>query len=72
MSEYENPVKLRISFDRPESTTVVLQGAALTAYYEYLESGDDADYDYFTDMLHDQVEDHIAAFTSIRDVDPIY
>jgi hypothetical protein len=71
MSEYENPVKLRVSFDRPESTTVVLQGAALTAYYEYLESGDDADYDYFTDMLHDQVEDHIAAFTSIRDVDPI-
>lgn len=72
MSQYDNPVKLRVSFDRPESTTVVLQGAALAAYYEYLESESDEDYDYFTDMLHDQVEDHIAAFTTIRDIDPIH
>ncbi len=69
MSQYEDPIRLRVSFDRPESTSVVLQGPALQAYYEYLESGDDGDYDYFVDMLHDQLEDHIAAFTTIRDWD---
>lgn len=70
MSQYDNPVKLRVSFNRPESTSVVLQGPALDAYYEYLESGDDGDYDYFVDMLHDQLEDHIAAFTTIDDINP--
>lgn len=70
--QYEYPIKLRVSFDRPESTQVVLQGPAKQAYLEYLESGDDGDYDYFLDMLHDQVEDHIAAFTTIRDVDPVH
>jgi hypothetical protein len=68
--EYENPVKLRVSFDRPESTIVVLQGPALDAYFEWQESGDDGDYDYFLDELHNQLEDHIVTYTMIRDVDP--
>lgn len=70
-SPYDNGVKLRVSFDNPEPTTVVLQGPALQAYFDYQESGDDADYDYFVDMLHEQVEDHIAAFTPITDIYPI-
>ena len=69
VNQYDNPIRLRVSFDRPESTSVVLQGAALQAYYDYLESEDDGDYDYFVDTLHDQLEDHIAAFTTIRDWD---
>lgn len=67
MSQYENPVKLTVSFDAPENTTIVLQGRALQAYYEWMESGDDADYEYFREMLQEQLEDHIAAWTMVRD-----
>lgn len=70
MSQYENPIKLRVTFNRPESTSVVLQGPALDAYYEWLDSGDDGDYDYFLDELHNQVEDHIAGFTTINEATP--
>lgn len=69
MSQYENPVKLAVSFDAPENTTIVLQGPALAAYYEWMESGDDGDYEYFMDKLHEQVEDHIAQWTMVRDWD---
>lgn len=69
MSQYENAVKLSVSFDAPENTTIVLQGPALKAYYEWMESGDDGDYEYFMDMLHEQLEDHIAQWTMVRDWD---
>jgi len=69
VSQYENPVKLAVSFDAPENTTIVLQGPALAAYYEWMESGDDGDYEYFMDKLHEQVEDHIAQWTMVRDWD---
>ena len=69
VSQYENAVKLSVSFDAPENTTIVLQGPALTAYYAWMESGDDGDYEYFMDMLHEQLEDHIAQWTMVRDWD---
>jgi hypothetical protein len=69
VSPYENPVKLRVSFSAPETTTVVLQGYALEAYREWQLSGDDADEEYFMEMLADQLESHIAAWTMIDDWD---
>lgn len=67
MSVYEEPVRLSLSFEAPENTTVVLQKPVLDAYYEWQESGDDADYEYFMDLLNEQVEDHVAQWTFIRD-----
>lgn len=72
MSQYENAVKLAVSFEAPENTTLVLQGPALAAYYNWMESGDEGDYEYFMDMLHEQLEDHIAQWTFISDWTTVY
>lgn len=71
MSEnpYENPVRLVVSFDAPENTTIVLQGPALTAYYEYLEDESDEAADALSEAIMDQCEEHIAAWTMLRDWD---
>lgn len=69
VSQYENPVKLRVSFTAPETAFIVLQGPALDAYYEYMASGADEDHEYFMEMLTDQLEDHIAQWTLIDDWD---
>lgn len=69
MGQYDNPVKLAVSFKAPETTSVVLQGPALEAYYVWKLSGDDADHEVFMDLLGEQLEDHIAQWTLIRDWD---
>lgn len=72
VSQYDDAVKLTVSFDAPENTTIVLQGPALEAYYDWKSSGDDADYDYFMDKLTEQLEDHIAQWTMVRDWDEVH
>ena len=67
MSQYENPVALRISFTAPDPTHVVLQGPALAAFRTWQESGDDADHEVFMDCLFEQVEDHVAQWTMIEE-----
>jgi hypothetical protein len=69
VSQYENAVKLSVSFDAPETTTLVLQGPALAAYHQWMESGAVEDHEYFMDKLYEQLEDHIAQWTMIRDWD---
>lgn len=69
MGQYEDGLRLKVSFEEPEVTHIVLQGPALEAYFAWQLSGDDADHDAFMDALHDQCEDHIAQWTRIRDWD---
>jgi hypothetical protein len=65
VSQYENPVQLAVSFNAPENTQVVLQGPTLEAWRDWQESGDEADYSAFLDLLHEQLEDHFALWTTI-------
>jgi len=65
MSHYENPIRLHVSFTRPDSAEVVLQGPALEAFYTWLETGDEQDHIEFTEKLLEQMEDHIIAWTHI-------
>jgi hypothetical protein len=63
----EGNVQLSVSFSAPENTTVVLQGLALEAYNTWRETGDDGDYDWFVQMLNDQLADHILEWTLVDD-----
>lgn len=67
--QYDNPVELRVSFDAPDTVTLVLQGPALEAYLAWKYSGTDEGHDEFMDALQEQCEDHIAQWTFIRDWD---
>lgn len=62
-------VQLSVSFSAPENTTVVLQGYALEAYNTWRETGDDGDYEWFVEMLNDQLTDHVLAWTFVDDWD---
>lgn len=61
--------KLWVSFDAPENTRVVLQPVVQDLFLTWQNSGDDADYEAFMEALHEQLADHIAAYTFIRDWD---
>jgi hypothetical protein len=65
MNPYENPVKLRVSFDAPESITMVLQGPTLQAFYDW--QAGEIDEDAFTEAVYGQCEDHVANWTQIRE-----
>jgi hypothetical protein len=67
--QYEDGVRLRVSFEEPELTHIVLQGPALEAYYAWMMSGSDEDHTEFLDALTEQCADHIAQWTTIRDWD---
>lgn len=69
MSHYEDPIRLRVSFNRPSPTTVVLQGEARRAFLDWAESGDDGDEEYFMECLADQTEDYVAQWTTIDEWD---
>lgn len=65
--QYDEGVRLRVSFEEPELTHIVLQGPALEALYAWKLSGADEDYEAFMEELQTQCEDHIAQWTTIRD-----
>lgn len=62
-------IRLRVSFDAPENTIIELQGRALEAYYKWQEDGDDSAADELADAIMDQCEEHVAAWTMLRDWD---
>lgn len=64
---YTNPVKLSVSFDKPRPAEIVLQGPALTAYYDWKLSGADEDLEYLEELIIEQTEDHVAAWTLLGD-----
>lgn len=64
-SPYENPVKLRVTFDAPENTEIVLQGPALQAYYDWL--GGEGSEDELAEAIMEQCEGHVAMWTMLRD-----
>jgi len=66
-SQYENPIKLRVSFDAPETITLVLQGPALQAYYDWM-SGEGSE-DELAEAIMEQCEEHVAMWTMLRDWD---
>jgi hypothetical protein len=65
--QYENPVKLTVSFDAPETTTIVLQGPTLQAYYDWLAG--DIEEDDLSEAIMEQCEDHVTQWTRLRDWD---
>lgn len=67
--QYDNPIRLQVSFEEPEPTSIVLQGPALAAYWDMMEEGSDEAYEAFMDKLTEQCESHIAQWTRIRDWD---
>lgn len=62
-------IRLTVSFDAPETTTIELQGPALEAYRKWQEDGDDVSADELADAIMDQCEDHVAQWTMLRDWD---
>lgn len=62
-------IRLAVSFDAPENTIIELQGPALEAYRKWAEDGDDASYDELSDAIMEQCEEHVAAWTMLRDWD---
>lgn len=69
MSHYEDPIRLRVSFNRPAPTTVVLQGETRRAFLDWAESGDDGDEEYFMECLANQTEDYVAQWITIDEWD---
>lgn len=69
MSQYEDAVQLSVSFTAPDIAKVVLQGPTLEAWRDWQESGDETDYEVFMELLHEQLEDHIATWTQVEDWD---
>lgn len=65
--QYENPIKLRVSFDAPETTTIVLQGPTLQAYLDW--SAGDIDEEDLAEAIMAQCEDHVASWTMLREWD---
>lgn len=68
-SPVSEKIRLAVSFDAPENTVIELQGPALAAYYRWLEDGDDAAADELSDAIMEQCEEHVAAWTMLRDWD---
>lgn len=59
------PVRLRVSFDAPETTTIELQGPALQAYRDW--QAGLIDEEVFEEVVMEQCEDHVAQWTLLRD-----
>lgn len=65
----EQKIRLAVSFDAPENTVIELQGPTLEAYNRWVEEGSDEAADELSDAIMEQCEEHVAAWTMLRDWD---
>jgi len=65
----QQPVRLSVRFNAPENTVIELQGPALAAYREWVETQSTEDEQYLADMIMEQCEDHVAMWTTLDEWD---